>query len=193
MKMKKSLLGLTVLAGLLNASAGFAGVALPNRLGYIPAHTSATVLCSASRFFPGSPATTIVSNEAVGGLETNFLITNTSGNTALKINKIEVYGMTGAWITTLTPGSPIATPVGDPAFKWKLAPHETTRLPHEATLPALQQSKPELLWNNIVFTVASADGSKIIAPLVYSDYIEKATPLNGGGVLDRIRADCVYR
>ncbi|MFI3158455.1 MAG: hypothetical protein QX199_20115 [Methylococcaceae bacterium] len=193
MKMKKSLLCFTTMAGLLSVSVSFAGTPLPNRLGYIPASTTATVLCSASRFFPGSPPPTIVANEAVGGLETNFLITNTSGNTALKITKIEVYGMTGAWITTLTPGSPITTPVGDPAFKWKLAPHETTRLPHEATLPAAQQSKPELLWNNVVFTVASVDGSAILAPLVYSDYIEKATPLIGGGVLDRIRADCVYR
>lgn len=193
MKVKKSLLCFTAMAGLFSASTGFAVTAPPNRLGYIPANTTATVFCSASRFFPGSPPPTIVSNEAVGGLETNFLITNTSGNTSLKITKIDVYGMTGAWITTLTPGSPITTPAGDPAFKWKLAPHETTRLPNQATLPPLQQSKPELLWNNVVFTVKSASGSKILAPLLYSDYIERATPLNGGGVLDRIRADCVYR
>lgn len=196
MKMKSSLLGMTAIAGLLATSVGIAAnpaSLLPNKLGFIPENSSAEITCSASRFFPGSPPPTIVANEAVGGLETNFLITNTSANDNLKIVKIDIYGFTGKWITTITPGSPIATPAGDPKFKWKLAPFETTRLPHEATLPAMQQSKPELLWNSVIFTVKSANGSRMLAPLVYSDFVEKQIPAIGGGILARIRSECAYR
>jgi hypothetical protein len=194
MKMKKSLLCLTaVTSGLLISSLSFAGTVPTNRLGYISAKTNGTFYCSASRFFPGSPPTTIVKDERQGGLETDFLITNTSSTKSLNITKIDIYGMTGALITTLMPTSIIDTPQGSPVFKWTLAPFETTRLPHEATLPMMQQSKPELLWSNVVFTVKSADDREIIAPMAYSDFVEKATPANGGGVLSRLRADCTYR
>ncbi len=194
MKMKKSLLCFTVAAGLLlSSSISFAGAAPTNRLGYIPAKSTATVYCSASRFFPGSPPPTIVKDEKQGGLETNFLITNTSSTSSLEITQVEVYGMTGALITTLSPTSTVSTPEGSPEFKWVLSPFETTRLPHEATLPLMQQSKPELLWDNVVFTVKSTDNKQILAPMLYSDFIEYATPANGGGVLARIRADCTYR
>ncbi len=193
MKMKKSLLCFITTVEFLITSASFAGTALPNKLGYIPEQTTATVFCSTSRFYPGAPPGTVVKDQAEGGLEASFLVTNASSNKVLNITQIDVYGMTGAWITTLTPGSPITTPTGDPVFKWKLAPHETTRLPSQATLPPLQVANPELLWSSVVFTVKSADGSLILAPMVYSDYVEKATPANGGGVLDRIRADCLYR
>ncbi len=193
MKMKKLLLGMTVVASVINVHTVFAEP-LPNTLGWIPAGGAATVYCSASRFFPGSPPTTLVKVEAVGGLETNFLITNTAALKTLAIAQIDVYGMTtGALITTLKPGSDIRTPTGQPAFKWSLAPYETTRLPNQATLPLTQQSKPDLLWNNVVFTVKNTYDTPMPAPLVYSDYVEKATPKLGGGVLARIRADCVYR
>lgn len=193
MRMKKSLLCFTAIVELLVVNKSFGATELPNRLGFISAKNTANIYCQASRFFPGSPATTLVKDEKQGGLETDFLITNASENKSLQITKIDVYGMTGALITTLTSTSVIDTPVGYPAFKWTLSPHETTRLPHEATLPGTQQSKPELLWDNVVFTVKSSDNQQILAPMVYSDYVEKATPANGGEVLDRIRADCVYR
>lgn len=189
--MKKLIIGLTALAGLMGASASIADV--PNSLGYIAPNKTATIYCGASRFFPGSPPTTIVANEKVGGLETNFLITNTSDDKSLEIVKIDIYAITGDLISRLTPNSTIPTPEGDPFFKWVIAPHETTRLPHEATLPLAQTSKPFLLWNNVVFTVKNAGRGSILAPMVFSDFIEKELPSLGGNVLARVRADCVNR
>lgn len=189
--MKKLILGITALAGLVSAVASHAEV--PNSLGYIAPNKTATIYCGASRFFPGSPPTTIVANERVGGLETNFLVTNTSEDKTLEIVKIDIYAMTGQLISRLTPRSIIPTPDGDPFFKWTIAPHETTRLPNQATLPLTQQSKPYLLWNNVVFTVKNAGPGSILAPMVFSDFIEKELPSLGGNVLARVRADCVYR
>ena len=71
MKMKKLLLSIAALAGLLAASASFALTPI-NRLGYIPPNTTATAVCSASRFFPGAPPGTMVKDELPGGLQTDF-------------------------------------------------------------------------------------------------------------------------
>lgn len=189
--MKNLILGMTAVVGLASASASFAEV--PNSLGFIAPNKTATVYCGTSRFFPGSPPTTVVANEKAGGLETNFLVTNTSDDKTLEIVKIDVYTMQGDLVSRLTPRSIIPTPAGDPFFKWTLAPHETTRLPNQAVLPLTQQSKPYLLWNNVVFTVKNAGRGSILAPMVFSDFIEKELPSIGGNVLARVRADCVYR
>ncbi|MFI3119505.1 MAG: hypothetical protein QX203_05970 [Methylococcaceae bacterium] len=195
MNMKKSLLSLTAIVGLLSASVGFA-VMPNNRSGYIDANTSATVDCSASRFFPGAPPGTTVENEQAGGLQTDFLITNISENKTLMITQVNVYAMTtGAVIASYTPPSPPppSSDPSDPVFKWKLKPHETTRLFKEAVLPPQEVANPNLLWNSVSFTVKAGNDTKILAPMVYADYAEYKTPALGGAIIDRIRANCVYR
>jgi hypothetical protein len=196
MKMKKLLLGMTALSGLLTVSASFAVALAPvNRLGFIPAGASATVVCSASRFFPGAPPGTMVKDEAAGGLQTDFLITNTD-NKKLMITKIDVYAMTtGMPIASYTPPAPppASADPADPVFKWTLAPHATTRLSHEAVLPPNQVANPALLWNTVVFTIQAPATVRILSPLVYSDYAEFKTPATGGTIIDRIRTPCVIR
>lgn len=190
--MKITYIHLLAMLGFMHISGSFAAASVDNILGYIPAKSSAIIFCSSSRFFPGSPANTLVENERKGGLETNFLITNTSETDVLNISKVDVFAMTsGALLTNLSPSSVVRTPAGFPPFKWVLAPHETTVLPQDLVLPPKQQSKPDLLWNNVVFTVKNTNNVPILAPMVFSDYVEYATPELGGGVLARIRADCV--
>jgi hypothetical protein len=201
MKMNKSLLSITALAGLLTASVSFAA-APTNRLGYIDANTTARAVCGASRFFPGGSPGTLVQDKLAGGLLSDFLITNTSNKT-LAITQIDVYEMnTSKLIVSYTPSSvqqplPSVNPA-DPAFKWSLAPNATTRLSHEATLPPSQVVNPFVLWNTVVFTIKAADDSRILAPLVYSDYAEyMKSPVpdatTNGQIIDRIRTACVYR
>jgi len=197
MKMKKLLLGITALSGLLTVSASFAVALAPvNRLGYIAPGASATVVCGASRFFAGATPNTPVSQEPpIGGLQTDFLITNTDIRPLL-ITKIEVYDMTRANaqpIATYTPPMvpPPSLDPADPAFKWTLAAHATTRLSREAVLLPNQIAMPALLWNTVVFTVKAANSKvRMLSPLVYSDYAE-LSPSNA--IIDRIRTPCVIR
>jgi hypothetical protein len=191
MTIKPSLFAVTAIAGLLS-SLSFAGTPT-NTLGYIDPGTSVTAVCSASRFFPGALPGNPISSGLPGGLQTDFIITN-SDNRTLSISKIDVYAMNGRQIATYSKGATLPGNSDNPAFKWDLAGHETTVLSKEAVLPPNEISIPTVLWHTVVFTLKARNPTaKIFAPLVFSDYAEYKKPLDGGTIIDRIRASCVYR
>lgn len=194
MKMKKLLLSITALAGLVGANASYAA-----KIGIINAGTSATAICSASRFFPGGTPGPLVQDKLAGGLLTDFLIMNSDAK-PLQITQIDVYAMNGTKIVSYTPANtvPASINAADPVFQWTVAPHATTRLSHEAVLPLTQVVNPALLWNSVVFKVKAANYSRMVAPLVYSEYAEYAKSpvpdkITNGLIIDRIRSACEYR
>lgn len=140
------------------------------------------------------------------GIESSFLITNTSATDTLEITSIESYGMDGVRLVRLTPQSgPDLEKETAGFFTWKVKPRQLVRFPHDYTMiypdaaKGIKGTNPELVrWYNVVFEGKNADprNSFISPPIVTTGMVERTENLTvnppSHPVLSRLRNECKF-
>lgn len=201
MNIKKFLFCAGALSGLLAATASVAEPVGANAM-----IKTARIVCTAT-MTGDVPLVTVVGATQQKGIESSWLITNTSDKIPLKITKIDSYGMDGKLLTSLTPQSAPQIEAetlvnGVNVFSWTVKPHQLVRYPHDYTMVypvnGVGGTSPSLVqWYNVVITVESGVKGKMIeAPTVSTAMVErtedlKVTPATHF-VLSRTRNDCKY-
>lgn len=201
MNTQKFLFCASALSGLLMATASVAEPVGANAF-----IKSAKIVCTAT-MTGDVPLFTVPGATQQKGIESSWLITNTSHTIPLKITKIDSYGMDGKLLTSVTPASApdlkTETAVsGAVIFDWTVEPHQLVRFPHDYTMVypvnGVGGTSPSLVqWYNVVISVESGiKGKAISAPTVTTAMVErtedlKVTPKTNF-VLSRTRNDCKY-
>ncbi len=197
MNIKKLLL----FAGILSSLAG-ANTNAAEPQGTMAMIKTAKIICTGS-LTGDVPLLTVSGSAQQKGIETSWLITNTSATDSLAITKIDSYGMDGKLIISLTPDSAptLETDTGG-FFKWTVSPHQLVRFPHDYSMiypvDGVGGTDPSLVsWYNVVFTVQSATpGGMISAPVALAAMVERTEDLSVTPathfVLSRTRNECKY-
>lgn len=198
MKIKKLLLFVGALSGLVAANTSSA-----EPQGTMAMIKTAKIICTGS-LTGDVPLVTVVGAGQQKGIESSWLITNTSYTDSLAITKIDSYGMDGKLIVSLTPDTAptLETDTGG-FFKWTVKPYQLVRFPHDYSMiypvDGVGGTDPNLVrWYNVVFTVQSATpGAMISAPLAVAAMVERtedltALPTPTHFVLSRTRNECKY-
>lgn len=222
MKIKKLLLCVSALSGLLAANALMA--APPGAGTTIRA---AKAVCM-STLTGDVPLYTVAGAGQQQGTESSWLIANNSNRYTLAITSIDSFDINGNLLVHVTPTS-VAKP-GVPAgatiptltgklFTWNLAPHQVSRFPHDFAMLYRDDANrvvgtdPSLVrWHMVVISVsnATAPGTPISTPYITTGMVERGaytvspTILSNGTVdvtkpggqapvLTRTRNECVYQ
>lgn len=201
MNIKKFLFCAGALSGLLAATASVAEPVGANAM-----IKTAKIVCTAT-MTGDVPLVTVPGATQQKGIESSWLITNTSPTTPLEITKIDSYGMDGKLLTSTTPQShpnlETETAVaGGVVFAWTVKPNQLVRFPHDYTMiypvNGVGGTSPSLVqWYNVVISVRSGvKGKMISAPTVTTAMVERTEDLTVTPathfVLSRTRNDCKY-
>lgn len=197
MKIKKLLFFIGALSGLMAANTG---VAEP--VGSTAMIKTAKIICTGS-LTGDVPLVTVVGAGQQKGIETSWLITNTSTTDSLAITKIDSYGMDGKLIVSLTPDTaPTLEADTGGFFKWTVSPLQLIRFPHDYSMiypvDGVGGTDPSLVqWYNVVFTVQNATpDAAISAPVALAAMVERTEDLAAVPpthfVLSRTRNECKY-
>ncbi len=204
MNMKKLLLCVTALSGLIVTNTV---MALP--AGSNTTITTAQAVCTGS-MFGDVPLYTVVGAGQQQGMESSWLVTNTSPTDTLAITRIDSYGMDGKLLATLTPASaPDLSLKTGGFFSWTVKPYQVSRFPHDFSMvypnaaTGVKGTDPKLVrWFSVVITVANAAGATvpISTPLITAAMVERgaytvpptATTSGLAPVVSRSRNECSF-
>jgi hypothetical protein len=182
-------------------------------LGEGTAITTAKVVCM-STLVGDVPLYTVTGAGQQKGIESSWLVTNTSPTDTLAITQVDSYDINGKLLVSITPTSPAAP--GIPAgadlpiksgglFSWTVKPYQVSRFPHDFAMiypdaaTGIVGTNPSLVhWHSVVITLGSATpGMTISAPVVAAAMVERGdytdAPTNSKApVLTRTRNECAY-
>ncbi len=204
MNIKKLLLWATAFSGMVAT-----GLTIAAPSGTASMITNARIICSGT-LTGDVPLSTVIGAGQQKGIESSWLINNTSTTDTLAITRIDSYGMDGQLLVSLTPTSAPDLPTQtNHLFNWTVLPYQVVRFPHDFsmiypnTATGTAGTAPSLVrWYSVVFTLANAGGRSkpISAPLVTGAMVERgdytqlpsATTPGLAPVVSRTRNECVY-
>jgi len=204
MNIKKLLLGVSALSGLIGAHTAMAVPVGGNAM-----ISTAKIVCTAS-LSGDVPLSTVTGAGQQQGIESSWLINNLSETDSLAITQIDSYDINGKLLVSLTPASNPELPTETNGFfTWSVLPHQVARFPHDYSMiypdaaTGAAGTEPKLVrWYNVVFTLANATlpGAEIAAPSVSAAMVERGpytvqpTPTVSGQapVISRTRNECTY-
>jgi hypothetical protein len=208
MKIKKLLLCFSALSGLMAAD-----VIMAVPVGSDATITTAKVVCM-STLEGDVVLTTVAGAGQQKGIESSWLVTNTSTTDDVAITQVDSYDINGKLLTRFTPTSTAKPSFGIPAgnqlpkltnglFDWTVKPNQVVRFPHDYSIiypdaaTGREGTNPSLVhWHSVVLTLGNATrpGMAISAPVVVSAMVERGnyTVPGAAPVLTRTRNECAY-